>query len=75
MSIRTRHISAWNHAAVDYLARLAPAEAEGLLFALDALRDWMWEMHRTAIVDEYGDEGSDFCRTHAEDPDFMKEDI
>lgn len=73
MTARMPGQSSRQYASITYLSRLSPGEAEGLLIAIEALKDWLWDMHGEAIEHMYGEDESLFCTTHADEPDFLKE--
>ena len=70
----TIRISGLRHPAMTYLTALSPAEADRLLIAIEALKEWLWDVHGPAIEDFYGcDEASFFGQTHTKTPNFLKE--
>lgn len=63
------------HPSMTYLTQLSPAQADGLLIALEALKDYLWAMHGEAIETACCEEEDFFSAIHTETPDFLKEKI
>lgn len=59
--------------AMTYLTKMTTEQAEDLLIALEALREWIWEIHGDRIAPD-GDEDP-FANCDSDPPDFLTDDF